>query len=64
MNRNCVCAIAQPISNPSGTRLAVSVRGDEPKEELDILKSIDATMILHDLPHTEERIGRVHAARR
>nr|ADX06907.1 1-hydroxy-2-methyl-2-(E)-butenyl-4-diphosphate synthase [Rauvolfia verticillata] len=49
---------------PEGTRLAVSVRGDEPNEELDILKSLDATMILHDLPHTEEKIGRVHAARR
>ena len=49
---------------PEGTRLVVSARGDESVEELEILKSIDATMILHDLPYTEEKIGRVHAARR
>lgn len=47
-----------------GTRLVVSVRGDEPYEELDILKGIDATMLLHDLPYTEDKISRVHAARR
>ncbi|KAF2321766.1 hypothetical protein GH714_002588 [Hevea brasiliensis] len=49
---------------PEGTRLVVSARGDEPYEELEILKDIDATMILHDLPFTEDKIGRVHAARR
>jgi (E)-4-hydroxy-3-methylbut-2-enyl-diphosphate synthase len=49
---------------PEGTRLVVSVRGDEPNEELEILKDIDATMLLHDLPFTEDKIGRVHAARR
>ncbi|KAK6138067.1 hypothetical protein DH2020_028182 [Rehmannia glutinosa] len=49
---------------PEGTRLVVSVRGDESYEELKILKSTDATMILHDLPYTEEKISRVHAARR
>ncbi|XP_054815124.1 4-hydroxy-3-methylbut-2-en-1-yl diphosphate synthase (ferredoxin), chloroplastic isoform X2 [Prosopis cineraria] len=49
---------------PAGTRLVVSVRGDEPHEELEILKSVDATMLLHDLPYTEERVSRVHAARR
>lgn len=48
----------------SGTRLVVSVRGDEPEEELAFLKSIDATMLFHDLPFTEEKVGRVHAARR
>lgn len=47
-----------------GTRLVVSVRGDEPYEELEILKSVDATMVLHDLPYTEDRVSRVHAARR
>ncbi|CAH1437948.1 unnamed protein product [Lactuca virosa] len=47
-----------------GTRLVVSVRGDEPYEELEVLKTSDATMILHDLPYTEEKTGRVHAARR
>ncbi|KAK6144399.1 hypothetical protein DH2020_021219 [Rehmannia glutinosa] len=49
---------------PEGTRLVVSVRGDESYEELKVLKSTDATMILHDLPYTEEKISRVHAARR
>lgn len=49
---------------PAGTRLAVSVRGDETYEELEILKGIDATMLLHDLPYTEEKVSRVHAARR
>ena len=47
-----------------GTRLVVSVRGDEPYEELEILKGVDATMILHELPYTEEKVSRVHAARR
>nr|XP_027190993.1 4-hydroxy-3-methylbut-2-en-1-yl diphosphate synthase (ferredoxin), chloroplastic [Cicer arietinum] len=49
---------------PQGTRLVVSVRGDEPYEELEILKDVDATMLLHDLPYTEDRVSRVHAARR
>lgn len=49
---------------PEGTRLAVSVRGDEPYEELESLKSIDAIMLFHNLPFTEEKIGRVHSARR
>ncbi|XP_075490788.1 4-hydroxy-3-methylbut-2-en-1-yl diphosphate synthase (ferredoxin), chloroplastic-like [Primulina tabacum] len=47
-----------------GTRLVVSVRGDESQGELEILKSIDATIILHDLPYAEEKTSRVHAARR
>jgi len=47
-----------------GTRLAVTVRGDEPYEELEILTGIDATMLLHNLPFTDEKISRVHAARR
>ncbi|KAL1544142.1 4-hydroxy-3-methylbut-2-en-1-yl diphosphate synthase (ferredoxin), chloroplastic-like [Salvia divinorum] len=49
---------------PQGTRLVVSVRGDEPLDELEILKSTDAVMILHYLPYTEEKTSRVHAARR
>ncbi|KAH0712989.1 hypothetical protein KY289_008948 [Solanum tuberosum] len=49
---------------PEGTRLVVSVRGDESQDELEILKSSDVTMILHNLPYTEEKIGRVQAARR
>jgi len=49
---------------PEGSRLVVSLRGDESYEELEILKDIDATMLLHELPYTEEKISRVHAARR
>ncbi|GFQ00270.1 4-hydroxy-3-methylbut-2-en-1-yl diphosphate synthase chloroplastic [Phtheirospermum japonicum] len=49
---------------PEGTRLVVSVRGDEPYDELKILKTTDAVMILHDLPYSEDKISRVHAARR
>ncbi|KAJ8497614.1 hypothetical protein OPV22_008166 [Ensete ventricosum] len=50
---------------PEGTRLAVTVRGDEPYEELDILKLVgDITMLLHDLPYSEHKLSRVHAARR
>ncbi|RZC83646.1 hypothetical protein C5167_046427 [Papaver somniferum] len=49
---------------PEGTRLAVSVRGDESFEDLHVLKDVDATMLLHDLPYTEDKISRVHAARR
>ncbi|PQQ01420.1 4-hydroxy-3-methylbut-2-en-1-yl diphosphate synthase (ferredoxin) chloroplastic [Prunus yedoensis var. nudiflora] len=49
---------------PEGTRLVVSVCGDEPYEVLDILKGIDATMLLHDLPFSEDKVSRVHAARR
>eukprot|EP00262_Sarcandra_glabra_P007287 TRINITY_DN19_c0_g1_i1.p1 TRINITY_DN19_c0_g1~~TRINITY_DN19_c0_g1_i1.p1 ORF type:complete len:746 (-),score=162.74 TRINITY_DN19_c0_g1_i1:436-2673(-) len=49
---------------PQGTRLAVTVRGDEPYEELDILKDVEITMLLHNLPYTEDKISRVHAARR
>ncbi|KAG0472857.1 hypothetical protein HPP92_014714 [Vanilla planifolia] len=50
---------------PEGTRLAVTIRGDEQYEELDILKNVgDITMLLHCLPSSEEKIGRVHAARR
>ncbi|KAF1001724.1 4-hydroxy-3-methylbut-2-en-1-yl diphosphate synthase (ferredoxin), chloroplastic [Apium graveolens] len=49
---------------PKGTRIVVSVRGDEPYEELEFLKSIDATMLFHDLPNTDEKVGRVQAARR
>lgn len=52
------------MESNSGTRLVVSVRGDELYEELEILKDVDATMILHNLPYTEEKISRVHAARR
>lgn len=50
---------------PEGTRLACTIRGDEPYEELDILKDVDGiTMLLHNLPHGEDKISRIHAARR
>ncbi|XP_043700619.1 4-hydroxy-3-methylbut-2-en-1-yl diphosphate synthase (ferredoxin), chloroplastic [Telopea speciosissima] len=49
---------------PEGTRLAVSVRGDEPYGDLDILKEIDATMLLHNISYDEDKLSRVHAARR
>ncbi|MCD7457405.1 hypothetical protein HAX54_035028 [Datura stramonium] len=49
---------------PEGTRLVVSARGDESLDELEILKSSDVIMVLHNLPYTEEKIGRVQAARR
>ncbi|GJN05013.1 hypothetical protein PR202_ga22607 [Eleusine coracana subsp. coracana] len=50
---------------PEGTRLAVTLRGDESYEQLDILKGVDdITMLLHNIPYGEEKTGRVHAARR
>eukprot|EP01018_Ginkgo_biloba_P037244 Gb_17351 [translate_table: standard] len=49
---------------PPGTRLAVTLRGDEPYDELDILKSVEVTMILLNLAQTEEKVSRVHASRR
>ncbi|BBN11194.1 (E)-4-hydroxy-3-methylbut-2-enyl-diphosphate synthase [Marchantia polymorpha subsp. ruderalis] len=49
---------------PAGTRYAVTLRGDESYEELDILKSLDATMLLVYLPEDEQRSSRVHASRR
>lgn len=42
----------------------MSLRGDEPYKDLEILKSVDATMLLHNLPLNEEKTSRVHAARR
>ncbi|KAL2622246.1 hypothetical protein R1flu_002451 [Riccia fluitans] len=49
---------------PAGTRYAVTVRGDESYEELEGLKSLDATMLLVYLPEDEEKSSRVHASRR
>lgn len=49
---------------PDGTRLVVSVRGDESYNDLDVLREIDATMLFHDLPYSEDKVSRVHAARR
>ena len=44
--------------------MVVSVRGDESNNDLDVLKEIDATMLFHDLPYSEDKVSRVHAARR
>lgn len=49
---------------PKGTRLAISVRGDEPFEELEILKGAEVTMLLLNLPRDDEKVSRVHASRR
>lgn len=35
---------------PEGTRLAVTVCGDESYDELDVLKEVDPIMLLHHLP--------------
>jgi (E)-4-hydroxy-3-methylbut-2-enyl-diphosphate synthase len=49
----------------AGTRLAVTLRGDESYEQLAILKGVDdITMLLHNVPYSEEKTGRVHAGRR
>ncbi|KAJ7526617.1 hypothetical protein O6H91_16G014800 [Diphasiastrum complanatum] len=48
---------------PAGTRLAVTLRGDESEEQLDLLKSIDATLLLVYLPE-DKNVSRVHASRR
>jgi (E)-4-hydroxy-3-methylbut-2-enyl-diphosphate synthase len=48
-----------------GTRFAVTLRGDESYEQLDVLKSAeDITMLLHNVPYGEEKTGRVQTARR
>eukprot|EP00252_Welwitschia_mirabilis_P006051 TRINITY_DN1674_c0_g1_i1.p1 TRINITY_DN1674_c0_g1~~TRINITY_DN1674_c0_g1_i1.p1 ORF type:complete len:796 (-),score=165.92 TRINITY_DN1674_c0_g1_i1:523-2733(-) len=48
---------------PKGTRLAVTLHGDEPYEKLDVLKTLDATMLL--LSTTQEgKASHVHASRR
>uniref|UniRef100_A0A0D6QS91 4-hydroxy-3-methylbut-2-en-1-yl diphosphate synthase (ferredoxin), chloroplastic n=1 Tax=Araucaria cunninghamii TaxID=56994 RepID=A0A0D6QS91_ARACU len=49
---------------PEGTRLAVTLRGDEPYEDLDLIKSVDPTLLLINLPSQEEKVNRVHASRR
>ncbi|PWA80765.1 (E)-4-hydroxy-3-methylbut-2-enyl diphosphate synthase [Artemisia annua] len=45
-------------------RLVVSIRGDDPCKELEILKTVYATVIIHGLRYIEEQTGRVHAAGR
>lgn len=47
-----------------GTRLAVTLRGDEPEEQLELLKNLDLIMVLQYLPEGDEKSSRVHASRR
>jgi hypothetical protein len=47
-----------------GTRLAVTLRGDEPEEKLEMLKDLDLIMLLQYLPEGDEKSSRVHASRR
>lgn len=49
---------------PPGTRLAITLRGDESYEDMSPLKSADATMLLINLPRHDEKVSRVHASRR
>ncbi|CAK9872348.1 unnamed protein product [Sphagnum jensenii] len=49
---------------PTGARVAVTLRGDEPQEQLDLLKTVDAIMLLAYLPEDEKKSSRVHASRR
>lgn len=49
---------------PAGTRLAVTLRGDEPEEQLELLKNLDLIMVLQYLPEGDEKSSRVHASRR
>ncbi|KAG0564073.1 hypothetical protein KC19_8G080700 [Ceratodon purpureus] len=49
---------------PTGTRLAVTLRGDEPEEKLDMLKDLDLIMLLQYLPEGDEKSSRVHSSRR
>jgi len=48
----------------SGTRLAVTLRGDEPEEKLKLLENLDLIMLLQYLPEGDEKSSRVHASRR
>eukprot|EP00245_Coleochaete_scutata_P012910 TRINITY_DN509_c0_g1_i1.p1 TRINITY_DN509_c0_g1~~TRINITY_DN509_c0_g1_i1.p1 ORF type:complete len:747 (+),score=186.42 TRINITY_DN509_c0_g1_i1:339-2243(+) len=50
---------------PEGTsRIAVTLRGDEPLEQLEALKGLDALMLLIDVPFDDASTSRVHASRR
>lgn len=49
---------------PAGTRLAVTLRGDEPEEQLAKLKDLDLIMLLLYIPEGDEKSSRVHASRR
>ncbi|XP_002986683.2 4-hydroxy-3-methylbut-2-en-1-yl diphosphate synthase (ferredoxin), chloroplastic [Selaginella moellendorffii] len=48
---------------PQGSRIAVIVHGNEPSELLELLKTVDAVMLLLNSPH-EETVSHVHNARR
>lgn len=47
-----------------GIRLAVTLRGDEPEEKLEMLKDLDLIMLLQYLPEGDEKSSHVHASRK
>lgn len=50
---------------PPSTRVAVTLRGDEPYEQLDAaIKGQDLIMLLVEISAADERVSRVHASRR
>lgn len=49
---------------PTGIRLAVTLRGDEPEEKLEMLKDLDLIMLLQYLPEGDEKSSHVHASRK
>ena len=49
---------------PPATRVAVTVRGDEPYADLAVLKGVDPIMVLVEIDADDERVSRVHASRR
>lgn len=59
-----ICILLTRSDLLSGTRLAVTLRGDEPDEKLEILKDLDLIMLLHYLPEGDEKSSRVHSSRR
>lgn len=42
----------------------MTLRGDEPEEQLELLKNLDLIMVLQYLPEGDEKSSRVHASRR
>eukprot|EP00271_Cylindrocystis_brebissonii_P010368 TRINITY_DN26543_c0_g1_i1.p1 TRINITY_DN26543_c0_g1~~TRINITY_DN26543_c0_g1_i1.p1 ORF type:complete len:762 (+),score=157.02 TRINITY_DN26543_c0_g1_i1:234-2519(+) len=52
-------------SLPQGVRrVAVTLRGDEPEEQLALLEGASPVMLLIEIPANDERVSRVHASRR
>ncbi|GER55669.1 4-hydroxy-3-methylbut-2-en-1-yl diphosphatesynthase [Striga asiatica] len=59
-----ITPLSEPLTPNALVLVVLTIFFPKPHEELKILKSSDVVMILHDVPYTEENIGRVHAARR